>query len=36
LSVAELFWLLLVPATSALIAWGTARLSVISALHQYY
>ena len=36
LSVAELFWLLLVPATSALIAWATARLSVISALHQYY
>jgi cell division transport system permease protein len=36
LSVGELFWLLLVPATSALIAWATARLSVISVLHQYY
>jgi cell division transport system permease protein len=36
LSVAELCWLLLVPATAALIAWATARLSVISALHRYY
>ena len=36
LSPAELCWLLLVPATAAAIAWGTARLSVISALHQYY
>lgn len=36
LSIGELFWLLLVPATAAGIAWATARLSVISALHQYY
>ena len=36
LSLAELCWLLLVPATAAGIAWGTARLSVISALHQFY
>jgi cell division transport system permease protein len=36
LSLGELCWLLLVPATAAAIAWGTARLSVISALHQYY
>ena len=36
LSVAELCWLLLVPATAALIAWATARVSVISALHRFY
>jgi cell division transport system permease protein len=36
LSLSELLWLLLVPATAAAIAWATARLSVISALHQYY
>ena len=36
LSVAELFWLSLVPVTSALIAWATARLSVISALQKFY
>jgi cell division transport system permease protein len=36
LSLGELCWLLLVPITAAGIAWGTARLSVISALHQYY
>jgi cell division transport system permease protein len=36
LSVAELVWLILVPVTFALIAWATARLSVISALHRYY
>ena len=36
LSLGELCWLLLVPATAAGIAWGTARLSVISALHQFY
>jgi len=36
LSFGELGWLLLVPATAACIAWATARLSVISALHQYY
>jgi hypothetical protein len=36
LSVGELGWLLLVPVTAAGIAWATARLSVISALHHYY
>ena len=36
LSLGELGWLLLVPATAACIAWATARLSVISALHQFY
>jgi len=36
LSLGELCWLALVPATAAGIAWGTARVSVISALHQYY
>jgi cell division transport system permease protein len=32
----ELPWLILVPAGAALIAWATARLSVISALRAYY
>jgi cell division transport system permease protein len=36
LSTAELSWLSLVPVTSALIAWATARLSVISALQKFY
>jgi cell division transport system permease protein len=36
LSAGELFWLLLVPATAAAIAWATARLSVLAALHHYY
>ena len=36
LSFGELCGLALVPATAAAIAWGTARLSVISALHQFY
>ncbi len=32
----ELPWLLCVPAAAALIAWATARLSVVSALREYY
>jgi cell division transport system permease protein len=36
LNVAELPWLLLVPAAAAAIAWATARLSVVSALREYY
>jgi cell division transport system permease protein len=32
----ELPWLILVPAGAALIAWATARLSVISALRSFY
>ena len=33
---AELPWLLLVPLVSSGIAWATARLSVIAALHEFY
>jgi cell division transport system permease protein len=36
LSAGELLWLVSVPIMAALIAWGTARVSVISALHRYY
>ncbi len=36
LKAAELPWLLLIPGAAALIAWGTARLSVISALREFY
>jgi cell division transport system permease protein len=36
LHLAELPWLLCVPAAAALIAWVTARLSVLSALREYY
>jgi len=36
LSAQELPWLLLVPATAAMIAWATARISVISALKKFY
>jgi cell division transport system permease protein len=36
LAFAELPWLALIPAAAALIAWGTARLSVIAALHEFY
>jgi len=36
LEMKELPWLLAVPAGAALIAWGTARLSVLSALHELY
>ena len=36
LSLGELPWLLLVPAGAAAIAWGTTRLSVISALREFY
>jgi cell division transport system permease protein len=32
----ELPWLLAVPVAAALIAWATARLSVVSALHEFY
>lgn len=32
----ELPWLALVPAAAAIIAWGTARASVIAALHELY
>jgi cell division transport system permease protein len=36
LRLSELPWLLLVPTTSALIAWITARLSVFAALKEFY
>jgi hypothetical protein len=36
LNLAELPWLLLVPVVAAGIAWATARLSVVSALREYY
>lgn len=36
LQLAELPWLLAIPAMAALIAWVTARLSVLSALREYY
>jgi cell division transport system permease protein len=36
LQMVELPWLLTVPAAAALIAWVTARLSVLSALREYY
>jgi cell division transport system permease protein len=36
LPLAELPWLLLVPAIASVIAWATARISVIAALHHFY
>jgi cell division transport system permease protein len=36
LSLGEVPWLVIVPAAAALIAWGTTRLSVISALRKFY
>ena len=36
LRVEELPWLLIVPAAAAVIAWVTARLSVLSALRAFY
>lgn len=36
LPLADLPWLLLVPVGAAAIAWLTARLSVIAALHEFY
>jgi len=36
LGLAELPWLALIPTVAAVIAWGTARLSVIAALHEFY
>jgi cell division transport system permease protein len=36
LALAELPWLALIPTAAAVIAWGTARLSVIAALHEFY
>mgnify|MGYP003343269208 FL=1 len=36
LPLGEMAWLALVPAAAALIAWATARLSVIAALHEFY
>ena len=32
----DMLWLLLVPTAAATIAWATARVSVISALHEFY
>jgi cell division transport system permease protein len=32
----DLPWLALVPISAALIAWATARISVIAALHEHY
>jgi hypothetical protein len=32
----ELLWLLLVPAVTALIAWATARASVLSVVRAIY
>jgi cell division transport system permease protein len=36
LNLAELPWLLLVPVAASAIAWATARLSVVSALREFY
>jgi cell division transport system permease protein len=36
LALAEFPWLLLVPAAASAIAWATARISVIAALHDFY
>jgi len=36
LNVAELPWLLVVPVAASAIAWATARLSVVSALREFY
>ena len=36
LSFRELLWLVLIPLAAAIIAWGTARASVMAALHQLY
>ena len=32
----DLPWLALVPVSAAIIAWATARISVIAALHEHY
>jgi hypothetical protein len=34
--VIDLAWLASIPAGAALIAWATARVSVIAALHELY
>jgi hypothetical protein len=36
LHVAELAWLAAIPAAAALIAWATARLSVLTAVSRIY
>lgn len=36
LDLAELPWLAVIPTAAAVIAWGTARASVIAALHEFY
>jgi cell division transport system permease protein len=36
LALAELPWLAVIPTAAAMIAWGTARVSVIAALHEFY
>jgi cell division transport system permease protein len=36
LALVELPWLALIPTAAALIAWATARVSVIAALHEFY
>jgi cell division transport system permease protein len=36
LSVRELLWLAMIPLSAAIIAWGTARTSVMAALRQLY
>jgi len=36
LAFAELPWLAVIPTAAAMIAWGTARVSVIAALHEFY
>jgi cell division transport system permease protein len=36
LALNELPWLLVVPVGAAAIAWGTARISVVAALHELY
>jgi hypothetical protein len=32
----DLGWLAVIPAAAAAIAWATARLSVVAALHELY
>lgn len=36
LALVELPWLALIPTAAAVIAWATARVSVIAALHEFY
>ena len=36
LAFTELPWLAVIPTAAAMIAWGTARVSVIAALHEFY